>query len=124
MSFNFRINFADVYLNTLVKSPVITQVGDNTILKVEKSELGTLVWKFNGSLVTGKEPHYTFLNPNKTELEISNTSPEQAGVYEVFLKEGGCEKREEIQVQTGPYSLVLVLLSGSCDRSSTLLHTS
>ena len=103
----FRINFADLYLNTLVKSPVIVQFGDNTILKVEKSDLGTLDWKHNGNLLSGGEPHLTLLTPRKTELEISNAGPEQAGVYEVFLKEGGCVKRKEIRVQTGLYCLVI-----------------
>ncbi|XP_022786153.1 uncharacterized protein LOC111326423 [Stylophora pistillata] len=98
-SFDLRVR--DLYLKAVVRSPLVVQLGNNVILKVEKSALGTLVWKHNGNLLSGHEPHYAYGNPRKTELEISNAGPEQAGVYEVFLKEGGCEKRAEIQVQTG-----------------------
>ena len=46
------------------------KLGNKATLKVEKSELGTLVWTHDGELVDGKNPHYTFVNSNKTELEI------------------------------------------------------
>ena len=114
-SSNFQLNLADSYLKALVRNPFFVQFGNNAILKVERSELGTLVWKHSGNLLSGHEPHYTYLNPRKTELEISNAGPKQAGVYEVFLKEGGCEKREEVQVQTGLYSLVMFLASECYD---------
>ena len=113
----FWINLVDVYLKIPVKTTVLAQLGGNAILKVEKSALGTLTWKRNGNLLSGDEPHYAYVNPKKTELKISNAGPEQAGVYKVFIKEGGCEKREEIKVQTGVYSLGIFLVSGSCDRS-------
>ncbi|XP_022786151.1 uncharacterized protein LOC111326421 [Stylophora pistillata] len=108
-SFDLRVR--DLYLKAVVRSPLVVQFGNNAILKVEKSVLGTLVWKHNGNLLSGHETHYAYRNPLKTELEISNAGPKQAGVYEVFLKEGGCEKRAEIQVQTGLYSFVIWLLN-------------
>ena len=75
------------------------KLGNKATLKVEKSELGTLIWTHDGELVDGKNPHYTFVNSNKTELEINAASLEQAGIYEVLLKEGGCEIRLKIEVQ-------------------------
>ena len=75
------------------------KLGSKATLKVEKSELGTLIWTHDGELVDGKNPHYTFVNSNKTELEINAASLEQAGIYEVLLKEGGCEIRLKIEVQ-------------------------
>ena len=64
----------------------------------------------------GVERHYTFVDSNKTELEISDASPEQAGIYEVLLKEGGCKIRKIIEVEIGLYFFVLFLVSESCDR--------
>ena len=93
------IFLADVDLKTLVESPVVMKLGSKATLKVEKSELGTLIWTHDGELVDGKNPHYTFVNSNKTELEINAASLEQAGIYEVLLKEGGCEIRLKIEVQ-------------------------
>ena len=69
------------------------------MLKVEKSDLGALFWTHGEELVNDKDPHYTFLNADKTELEIVTASPEQAGIYEILLKEGGCEIRKIIEVQ-------------------------
>ena len=84
------------------------KLGNKATLKVEKSELGTLVWTHDGELVDGKNPHYTFVNSNKTELEINATSLKQAGIYEVSLKEGGCEIRIKIEVQIkGLYFLAI-----------------
>ena len=84
------------------------KLGNKATLKVEKSELGTLVWTHDGELVDGKNPHYTFVNSNKTELEINATSLKRAGIYEVSLKEGGCEIRIKIEVQIkGLYFLAI-----------------
>ena len=59
---------------------------------------GSLLWTHTGKLVRGVERHYTFVDSNKTELEISDASPEQAGIYEVLLQEGGCKIRKIIEV--------------------------
>ena len=77
-------------------------------MKVEKSLAGTLLWKHAGKLVQGVESHYTFLDSSKTELEISDFSPEQAGIYEVLLQEGGCKIYKEIEVKMGLYFVCLV----------------
>ena len=66
---------------------------------------GTLLWTHGGKLVRGVERHYTFVDSNKTELEISDASPEQAGIYEVLLQEGGCKIRKTIEVKMGLYFL-------------------
>ena len=76
---------------------------------------GTLSWTHGGKLVRGVERHYTFVDSSKTELEISDASPEQAGIYEVLLQEGACKKRKIIEVETGLYFFVLFLVSDSCD---------
>ena len=69
-------------------------------MKVEKSVAGTLSWTHQGDFVRGgRDSHYTYLNSNKTEVEISDASAEQAGNYDVLLKEGGCEMRKVIEVQ-------------------------
>ena len=107
-----RIYIADVYLNTLVKNPVKIVYGRSAILKVEKSVAGTLSWTHGGKLVRGVDRHYTFVDSSKTELEISDASPEQAGNYEVLLQVGGCKIRKIIEVEIGLYFLV----SDSCDR--------
>ena len=105
------IFLADVDLKTLVESPVVMKLGNKATLKVEKSELGTLIWTHDGELVDGKNPHYTFVNSNKTELEINAASLEQAGIYEVLLKEGGCEIRLKIEVQIeGLYFLAITVI--------------
>ena len=76
-------------------------------MKVEKSEAGTLSWTHQGDFVRGGlDSHYTYLNSSKTEMEISDASKEQAGIYDVLLKEGGCEIRKVIEVQVeGSYFL-------------------
>ena len=113
----FRIYIADVYLNTLVKNPVKIVYGESANLKVEKSVKGTLLWTHGGKLVRGVERHYTFLDSNKTELNIFDASAEQAGIYEVLLQEGGCKIRKIIEVVIeGLYFFVLVFVSDSCDR--------
>ena len=66
---------------------------------------GTLSWTHGGKLVQGVESHYTFVDSSKTELEISDASPGQAGSYEVLLQEGACKKRKIIEVETGLYFL-------------------
>ena len=53
----------------------------------------------------GVERHYTYVDSSKTELEISDFSPEQAGIYEVLLQEGGCKIRKTIEVRIGLYFL-------------------
>ena len=74
---------------------------------------GTLSWTHGGKLVQGVERHYTFVNSSKTELEISDASPEQAGIYEVLLQAGGCKIRKIIEVEIGLYFFVLFLVSES-----------
>ena len=113
----FRIYFADVYLNTLVKNPVKIVYGESAILKVEKSVKGTLLWTHGGKLVRGVKGHYSFVDSNKTELNIFDASAEQGGIYEVLLQEGGCKIRKIIEVVIeGLYFFVLVFVSDSCDR--------
>ena len=112
------IFLADVDLKTLVESPVVMKLGNKAILKVEKSELGTLIWTHDGELVDGKNPHYTFVNSNKTELEINAANLEQAGIYEVLLKEGGCEIRLKIEVQIEG----LYFFGNYCDKKKFCEH--
>ena len=85
------------------------------MLKVEKSDLGALFWTHGEELVNDKDPHYTFLNADKTELEIVKASPEQAGIYEILLKEGGCEIRKIIEVQVYGEGLSLAVSEDSED---------
>lgn len=85
------------------------------MLKVEKSDLGALFWTHGEELVNDKDPHYTFLNADKTELEIVKASPEQAGIYEILLKEGGCEIRKIIEVQLYGEGLSLAVSEDSED---------
>ena len=94
------------------------KLGNKATLKVEKSELGTLIWTHDGELVDGKNPHYTFVNSNKTELEINAASLEQAGIYEVLLKEGGCEIRLKIEVQIEG----LYFFGNYCDKKKFCEH--
>ena len=77
---------------------------------------GSLLWTHGGKLVRGVDRHYTFLDSSKTELEISDASPEQAGIYEVLLQEGGCKIRKIIEVEIGLYFFVLFLVLDSCGR--------
>ena len=94
---SLQINFADLFLNTLVKSPVEIKQGDNALLNVEKSTSGSLTCTHQGYFVRGEEDIY--LNSDKTELEIVAASPEMEGIYEVLLKQGNCEIRKAIEVQ-------------------------
>ena len=77
---------------------------------------GTLSWTHGGKLVRGVERHYTFVNSSKTELEISDASQEQAGIYEILLQAGGCKIRKIIEVEIGLYFFVLFLVSESYGR--------
>lgn len=88
---------------------------DSAVLKVEKSDLGALFWTHGEELVNDKDPHYTFLNADKTELEIVKASPEQAGIYEILLKEGGCEIRKILEVQLYGEGLSLAVSEDSED---------
>ena len=105
-----RRHFADVFLNASVESPIKIKAGDSAILKVEKSDLGALFWTHGDELVDDDDPHYTFLNANKTELEIVAASLEQRGIYEIVLKEGGCEIIKVIEVQIYEEGLCPILL--------------
>lgn len=96
----FELVVHDLFLNTLVKSPVEIKQGDNALLNVEKSTSGSLTWTRQGCFVRGEEDsHHIYLNSDKTELEIVAASPEMAGIYEVLLKQGNCEIRKAIEVQ-------------------------
>lgn len=95
----FCLHFVDVYLDALVESPIEISLGDDTILKVNKSLKGSLLWTHNGQMVQGMEPHVNFVNGIKTDLRISDAGLEQAGIYEVFLTEDGCEIRKKFDVQ-------------------------
>lgn len=95
----FNLKAQDVYLDALVESPIEISLGDDTILKVNKSLKGSLLWTHNGQMVQGMEPHVNFVNGIKTDLRISDAGLEQAGIYEVFLTEDGCEIRKQFDVQ-------------------------
>ena len=95
---SFINHLADNYLRTLVKSPYHIELGGRGVLKVEKSDGGTLWWIHRGKLVRSQDNHYKYFGPQGTELEISNAGVEQSGFYEVVLKEAGCEKRNVIGV--------------------------
>ena len=95
------IDLSDIHLQTLVKNPVKIDLGGKGILKVNKSEGGELFWVHNGKLlVVSQDSRYTFLDDSSgTELEISDATAEQAGLYDVVLMKGGCEVRNIIDVQ-------------------------
>ena len=99
----YPIDLSDTKLNTLVKSPVKIEIGGRGILKVNKSEGGDLFWFHNGSLLeVSQDSYYTFVDTqgsSGTELEISNATAKQGGVYEVVLKKDGCQVRSIIHVQ-------------------------
>jgi len=82
---------------------VIIELGGRVILKVNKSEGGDLFWTHNGNLIEViQDSHYTFVDtegPSSTEVEIFDATAEQGGLYEVVLKEVGCEVRNVIDVQ-------------------------
>ena len=84
-------------------------------MKVKKSQEGDLLWMHGEEMVQGSEPHYTYANSSKTELEIYDAGPEQAGIYEVLIKKGRCEIRKEIEVR------ILGLHYCSCLWSKTVL---
>jgi len=86
-----------------VKSPVKIELGGRGILKVNKSEGGNLFWFHNGSQVkVSQDSHYKFVDTegsSGTELEISNATAKQEGLYEVVLTKGDCKARNIIDVQ-------------------------
>ena len=95
-------HFSDIYVRTLVESPFNIKLGGTGVLKVNTSNGGILWWIHQGKLVRGQDIHFKFLDTQGstgTELEISNAGIEQAGFYEVVLKEAGCEIRNVIDVQ-------------------------
>jgi len=71
-------------------------------LKVHKSEGGDLFWFHNGSLIeVSQDSHYRFVGTEGllgTELEISNATVKQGGLYEVVLMKGGCKVRDNFYV--------------------------
>ena len=94
----FYLYLTEVYLKLLVPDTVRIMRTTSTILKVEKSELGFLSWTHDGKDVYGKEPGLNFLNPSKTQLQISNARAEHGGKYEVALREGECKLQKEINL--------------------------
>lgn len=92
----------DLYLHTKVESPVTINDGDTGLLKVEKSESGVLWWIHQGAIVRGQDEHYSFPDTEQgstgTTLQISKVDSQHAGVYEILLKEAGCEIRNVIDV--------------------------
>lgn len=76
--------------------------GDTALLKVEKSESGVLWWIHQGAIVRGQDEHYSFPDTEQgstgTTLQISKVDLQHAGVYEILLKEAGCEIRNVIHV--------------------------
>ena len=99
----YAIDLSDVHLHTLVKSPVEIELGGKGILKVNESAGGDLHWIHNGKLIqASQDVHYSFadtLGSSGTELEISDATAEQGGLYEVVLMKGGCQVRNIINVQ-------------------------
>ena len=71
-------------------------------MKVNKSEGGDLFWLHKGYLKdVSQDSHYRYVgtgSSSKTELEISDATAEQGGLYEVVLKMGGCQVRNVIDV--------------------------
>ena len=98
----YPIDLSDPQLRTLVKSPVKIELGQRGILKVNKSKGGDLFWFHNGSLIdVSQDSHYRFVETEGslgTELEISNATAKQGGLYEVVLMEGGCKVRDNFNV--------------------------
>ncbi|KAL9984235.1 hypothetical protein ACROYT_G006508 [Oculina patagonica] len=98
----FHLEVPDIYLHTLVKSPVKIELGGKDTLMVNKSKEGNLWWTHNGELVRSQDRHYTFVDsqrPKGTELEIFDASAEQAGFYEAVLVKGSCHVRNAFEVQ-------------------------
>lgn len=94
----FYLYLTEVHLKRLVPDTVRIMFTTSTILKVEKSQLGSLSWTHDGKDVYGKEPGLNFLNPSKTQLQISNARAEHGGKYEVTLREGKCKLQKEINL--------------------------
>ena len=98
---------SDLYLHTLVKSPVKIELGGKATLMVNKSEAGDVFWAHNGEIIPSDDSHYTmmtFFNTytwglTEAGLEISNATSEQAGFYEAILFKGNCHVRNIIEVQ-------------------------
>ena len=99
----YSIDLSDPQLRTLVKSPVKIDLGGRGILKVNKSQGGSLSWFHNGRPIeVSQDSHYTFVDTkgsSGTQLEISDARAKQAGLYEVVLMKDGCEVRNIIDVQ-------------------------
>ena len=99
----YSIDLSDPQLRTLVKSPFKVELGGRGILKVDKSEEGDLFWFHNGSRIeVSHDSHYTFVDTqgsSGTELEISNATAKQGGLYEVVLMKDRCQVRNIIDVQ-------------------------
>ena len=72
-------------------------------MKVNKSEGGTLLWFHDGSLIdVSQDSHYTLVDTKGStgiELEISDASVKQGGLYEVVLIKDDCQVRNNIDVQ-------------------------
>jgi len=96
------LDLSDIRLHTLVKSPVKIELGGSVILKVNKSGGGDLFWIHRGNLIeVSQDNHYSFVNTegsSGTELEISNATAEQGGLYEVLLMKGDCQVRNIIHL--------------------------
>ncbi|KAL9984242.1 hypothetical protein ACROYT_G006515 [Oculina patagonica] len=98
-SFHLEVQVSDIYLHTLVKSPVKIKLGGRGTLMVNRSEAGDLRWTHNVELVQSQDsPHYT-ISPTGTELNIFDASAEQAGFYEAILVNGSCRVHDFIEVQ-------------------------
>ena len=70
------------------------------LLEVEKSDSGVLWWIYRGNILqAGQDEHYRFLDGSSgTTLQITNAGVQHAGIYELLLKEAGCEIRNAIDV--------------------------
>ena len=79
------------------------ELGGRGVLKVNKSQGGSLSWFHNGRLIeVSQDSHYTFVGTKSSsgnQLEISDARAKQGGLYEVVLMKGGCEVRNIIDVQ-------------------------
>jgi len=97
-----RLIVSDVQLRTLVKSPVKIELGERGILKVNKSEGGDLFWFHKGRPIeVTQDRHYRFVDTQSssgTELEISNATARQGGLYEVVFIKDDCKFRNIIDV--------------------------
>lgn len=98
----YPFDLSDIQLHTLVKSPVKIEFGGKGVLKVNKSAGGDLFWIHKGNLIqVSLDDRYAFVDEQGlgTELEISDATAEQGGLYEVVLMKGGCQVRNIIDVQ-------------------------